>query len=221
LGNKIIGQIVADRTLQDLAQCFKRFEPPAPIQTRRVPLANSDCEVLVLQAAASYETRPFAFDGRSYERIGSTTSVMPQETYQRLLLERAHAKQRWENLPAAVALEDLDQEEILKTLRLGAAAGRMPATVSADAQEVLDRLGLRVHDCMLNAAVVVFGRRMLPDYTQCQLRMARFRGSDKTEFLDQRADSRPRTAITGRGDAVSHASPTGGRPDRTRRVRTG
>jgi hypothetical protein len=39
---------------------------------------------------------------------------MPQETYQRLLLERAHAKQRWENLPAAVTLEDLDQDEILK-----------------------------------------------------------------------------------------------------------
>lgn len=27
---------------------------------------------------------------------------------------------------------------------------------------------------------------MLPDYPQCQLRMARFRGNDKTEFLDQR-----------------------------------
>jgi len=137
---KVIGQIVADRTLQDLAQCFRRFEPTAPTQTHRVPLPDSDREVLVLQADASYENRPFAFDGRPYERIGSTTSVMPQETYQRLLLERSHAKQRWENLPAAVTLEDLDQEEILKTLRLGAAAGRMPATVSADAADVLDRL---------------------------------------------------------------------------------
>jgi ATP-dependent DNA helicase RecG len=26
----------------------------------------------------------------------------------------------------------------------------------------------------------------MPDYPQCELRMARFRGSDKTEFLDQR-----------------------------------
>ena len=66
---------------------------------------------------------------------------MPQETYQRLLLERSYAKQRWENLPAAVTLEDLDREEILRTLRLGAAAGRMPASVPADAADVLDRLG--------------------------------------------------------------------------------
>jgi len=111
---------------------------------------------------------------------------MPQETYQRLLLERAHAKQRWENLPAAVTLEDLDQDEILRTLKLGVAAGRMSASMSADAADVLDRLGLRDHDRVLNAAVEVFGRRMLPDYPQCQLRMARFRGNDKTEFLDQR-----------------------------------
>jgi ATP-dependent DNA helicase RecG len=125
---EITGQIVADGTLRDIAQCFKRFEPPAHIQIHRVSLPNSGREVIVLQAAASYETRPFAFDGRSYERVGSTTSVMPQETCQRLMLERAHAKQRWENLPAAVTLEDLDQDEILRTLKLGAAAGRMSAS---------------------------------------------------------------------------------------------
>lgn len=51
---------------------------------------------------------------------------------------------------------------------------------------MLDRLGLRVRSQILNAAVVVFGRRILPHYPQCQLRMARFRGADKTEFLDQR-----------------------------------
>jgi ATP-dependent DNA helicase RecG len=71
---------------------------------------------------------------------------MSQATYQRLLLERTHAKQRWENLPTAVSLEDLDLDEILRTLRLGAAAGRMPASVSEDPADVLDRLGLRVRD---------------------------------------------------------------------------
>ena len=75
-----------------------------------------------------------------------------------------HAKQRWENLPTAVRAEDLGQDEILRTLRLGAAVGRMPASVSEDPADVLDRLGLRVRGQKLNAAVVVFGRRMLPDF---------------------------------------------------------
>jgi ATP-dependent DNA helicase RecG len=183
---KIVGQIVGDSTLQDMAQALRRFEPPAPVQIQRIALPDSEREVLVLRSDASHESRPFTFDGRPYERIGSTTSVMPQEKYQRLLLERAHTSQRWENLPAAMALEDLDQEEILKTVRLGVAAGRMSPATSADAGDVLDRLGLRSQGRVLNAAVVAFGRRMLPHYPQCQLRMARFRGTHKTEFLDQR-----------------------------------
>ncbi|MBI4208346.1 MAG: AAA family ATPase, partial [Deltaproteobacteria bacterium] len=35
-------------------------------------------------------------------------------------------------------------------------------------------------------AVVLFGKEFLPHYPQCELRMARFRGTDKTEFLDQK-----------------------------------
>ena len=41
---------------------------------------------------------------------------------------------------------------------------------------------------ILRAAVVLFARpdRLLPDYPQCLLRVARFKGIDKTEFLDNR-----------------------------------
>ncbi len=41
---------------------------------------------------------------------------------------------------------------------------------------------------LLRAAAVLFGRedRILPDYTQCLLRVARFRGTEKGEFLDNR-----------------------------------
>jgi ATP-dependent DNA helicase RecG len=41
---------------------------------------------------------------------------------------------------------------------------------------------------VLNAAVVLFGRseRLLPDFPQCRLRVARFRGVDRAEFDDAR-----------------------------------
>src|SRR6185503_1402195 len=38
---------------------------------------------------------------------------------------------------------------------------------------------------LLQAAVVAFAKEVLPDYPQCALRMARFRGITKTEFVDQ------------------------------------
>jgi ATP-dependent DNA helicase RecG len=63
-----------------------------------------------------------------------------------------------------------------------------PAT--RDLRELLLGLGL-IHDGqLLNAAVVLFGKanRMLPNYPQCLLRMARFRGRDKTEFVDNRQE---------------------------------
>ena len=59
----------------------------------------------------------------------------------------------------------------------------MAPSASHDVTDVLDGLGLRVEGQVLNAAVVLFGRRALPHSAQCELRMARFRGTDKTEFL--------------------------------------
>jgi ATP-dependent DNA helicase RecG len=52
-------------------------------------------------------------------------------------------------------------------------------------------LGLIHEGQLLNAAVVLFGRSryLLPHYTQCMLRMARFRGHDKTEFIDNRQEA--------------------------------
>lgn len=56
---------------------------------------------------------------------------------------------------------------------------------------MLTSLGL-IHDgILLNAAVVLFGQtpRLLPNYTQCMLRMARFRGNRITdEFIDNRQE---------------------------------
>ncbi|HKS75944.1 MAG TPA: ATP-binding protein [Terriglobales bacterium] len=88
---EIVGQTVSDSTLQDVAQCLKRFEPPAPVQLQRIALPDSAHELLVLRSDASHEIRPFTIDGRPYERVGSTTSVMPQEKYQRLLLDHHNA----------------------------------------------------------------------------------------------------------------------------------
>jgi ATP-dependent DNA helicase RecG len=65
-------------------------------------------------------------------------------------------------------------------------SGRLIGPVGTRIADVLDRLKLRRDGRILQAAVVLFGKEFLPDYPQCELRMARFRGTDKTEFLDQR-----------------------------------
>lgn len=183
---RIIGQIVSDKTLREVAEIFQKFEPPASIALIRV-VVRDDREVLVLEAIPNPESRPYAFDGRPCQRIGSTTSTMPQATYQRLLTEREHSRIRWENQPAeAYDITTLDSEEILRTVRLGIAAGRLPESTGTAVPDILGLLGLLWDGRPNQASAVLFGSRFMPDYPQCQLRLARFRGVNKSEFLDQR-----------------------------------
>lgn len=51
-------------------------------------------------------------------------------------------------------------------------------------------LGLYHEGRLLNAAIALFGKadRMLPAYTQCLIKMARFRGTDTSEFIDNRQE---------------------------------
>ncbi len=185
-GGRVIGQEISDKTLRDVAEVLGRFEPPAAITQTRVAIAEVK-EVLIMEALPNPESRPYAWDGRPFQRVGSTTSVLPQESYQRLLNQRAHARSRWENQPAGGhGVTELDREEILRTARLGIAAGRLPESTGSDAPDILDRLELAQGSQLNHAAVVLFGTRFMPDYPQCHLRLARFRGVDKSEFLDQR-----------------------------------
>lgn len=181
---KIIGQEVTDNTLQDVAQAIRKLEPPAQIEQSQVHVKDK-LHVLVLETDAG-PAGPYTFDSRPYHRIGPTTSRMPQSEYERLLLARTHSVHRWEAQPATgYGLDDLDTVEIERTLRSAVEAGRLEATVTSPG-EALDRLHLRIDGLLLRAAVILFGRRLLPDYPQCSLRMARFKGTTKTEFLDQR-----------------------------------
>jgi ATP-dependent DNA helicase RecG len=185
-GGIIEGQEVSDQTLQDIAQAADRFEPPAHVSIQRVKVKTGR-EVIAVMVDASLTTGPFTYEGRAYERVGSTTRRMPQGKYEKLLLDRAHGKRRWENEPAeGVELRDIDRDEVFRIVEAAKSAGRLVGPVGAKLADVLDRLKLRRDGKILQAAVVLFGKEFLPDYPQCELRMARFRGTDKTEFLDQR-----------------------------------
>jgi len=113
---RIVDREVSDTTLRELANLQRRFEPPVTIATTRIDIGEGK-EVLILEAIPNPEQRPYVFDGRPYQRVGSTTSVMPQQTYRRLLAERADGRLRWETRPADDY--DLADEELLHLKRLG------------------------------------------------------------------------------------------------------
>jgi ATP-dependent DNA helicase RecG len=144
--------------------------------------------VLVVAVSVG-QSQPYSYRGHAYRRVGTTNQPMSGDEYNRVLLERLHAETRWENQPATEwAVADLDQEEIRRTLEEGIRAGRVEDPGTREPEAVLRGLGLVKQGTLLRAAVVLFGRgeRLPADYPQCLLRVARFRGTGKTEFLDNR-----------------------------------
>jgi ATP-dependent DNA helicase RecG len=102
-----------------------------------------------------------------------------------LLLDRAHSKRRWENEPAeGVTVKDIDRREVFRIVDAARAAGRLIGPVGPHLSDVLQRLRMMRDRHVLQAAVVLFGKEFMPDYPQCELRMARFCGFDNAEFID-------------------------------------
>ena len=181
---KIVGQDITDPTLREVAQEIRRLEPPAPIEQARVPVGSGK-EILILQTTTAPEFT-YTYDGRPYRRIGPTTSQMPQPEYQQQLLARSHALYRWENQVAErCSLSDLDSEEIDRTVEAAIHCGRLESRASSSS-DALNRLQLTSEGQLLRAAVVLFGRKFMPYYPQCTVRLAHFKGIDKSEFLDHR-----------------------------------
>src|SRR5579884_1995621 len=92
---RVLGQDVTDSTFQEVANAIRKLEPPAWIEQARIPVDGVK-EVLILEAAQETDG-PYTFDGRPYQRIGNTTSRMPQPEYERRLLAWTKNQQRWES----------------------------------------------------------------------------------------------------------------------------
>jgi len=185
---EIIGQMVTEKTLRDIEHELTKIEPPAFPDIETVDLRDN-CTVIAVRIPGG--GGPYTYDGRAYVRFGVTTHVMQQAVYEQRLLERMHASKRWENQPAhSLNVGDLDTSEVIRTVDEAIRRQRLEDPGTRDAHELLTGFGLIENGRVLNAAVVLFARhdRLLPHYVQCMLRMARFRGVDKSEFIDNRQE---------------------------------
>ncbi|MCY4227743.1 MAG: putative DNA binding domain-containing protein [Gammaproteobacteria bacterium] len=184
---QVAGQQVSDRTLEQLSAEIMRIEPPAFPEVSRIPVSGS-LEIISVKVAPG-ASQPYQYRGNSYLRVGNTTRKMTSEQQNQLLLERMHDEQRWENRPAKDwTLDDLDTAEIRKTVTEAVQNGRLAEPGGRNAEDLLRGLGLIRGGNILRAAAVLFGKAEFLETVmpQCLLRVARFRGTDRSEFLDNR-----------------------------------
>ena len=180
----VVGQDVSDSTKRAIAEAINRIEPFVSLEINYVRIPNSDKFVIIVNAEKQRFMRPFAYKGRAYLRIESTTTVMPQEQYNHLLMQRG-GKYGWEAMVNPdLKISDLDENAILGAVREGIRNGRLPeVTIREEIPTILRKFGLLRDGNLNNAAAVLFGVDFY-DYPQCLLRMARFKGTTKEEFID-------------------------------------
>ena len=113
------------------------------------------------------------------------TTTMSQALYNELLMQRDGIRHFWESYPnPSLKLSDLDEEEIKKTVRLGIENGRLPETTGNDIPTILERFGVLTNNTLTHAAAILFANKKMSSYPQCLLRLARFKGTDKSVFMD-------------------------------------
>ena len=111
------------------------------------------------------------------------------EEFGRVRFERMHNERRWENQPAdGWTVADMDVAEIRNTVAEAVRIGRLNEPGGRDPEDLLRGLGLLRGGVLFRAAAVLFGNagRLESEMPQCLLRVARFRGLDRSEFLDNR-----------------------------------
>ena len=158
-------------------------------QLQRIPVSEGGLEVLLVQVERATHA-PVSFRGVPYERVLNTTRVMPRASYQRLLAESMHATDRWEMQPAiGCNIDTLDQRELVVTIEEAIRRGRMEDPGTRDPMGLLRGLGLLVQgDQISRAAIALFCKddHSIPEFPQFNLRVARFKGTTRDEFLDNR-----------------------------------
>ncbi len=174
-----------DHTQQVIAQHFKKFDP-APHLRIETLLLETGRFIVALIAEPSYTKVLYQYEGRVFERVGSTKQIMPIAKQQILLLERLDHS-GYESLPTSYTLENLDLEQVKRVIKQGITVQRIDPKAEEESIEGLleNRFSLMKEGQLLHGALILFGKKMTR-YTQCLLKVIAYRSSteDDHHILD-------------------------------------
>lgn len=120
----LAGQEVGDGTIERVSAEVQRIEPPVFPSIERHPVDGTREVILIRVGSGSM--KPYSYKGDAYRRVGNTSLRMSRDEYNRVLFERMHSEQRWENQPAHHwSIDDLDEEEIVVTVEEAIRQGRL------------------------------------------------------------------------------------------------
>lgn len=184
----VTGQAVGANTLEDITQACRDIHPWYPPSIERVPAPDGSGRQVLVVTVPTGNSKPYAYKGRYYQRSGSTTVDMPDETQLSLVLERAHDRDRWEIADSERDLDAIDDDEVHSFKDEAISAGRARFDADASIADVLRALRLLTSDDKPNrGAIALFGRpgTFAGQYPTLGCRLVAVAGTELGEqFLD-------------------------------------
>lgn len=182
---KILGQIVSESTRRDIAQMLAGIEPAVSPVIEYVDLPDKpNLQVIVLRFNPwVYGQKPYTFHGKPYYRLESVSKAMPRDMFEERLRQNFPHQFSWEMRVAdKITIGDLDEKKIRGLVRLGVEERRISEeSLSEPIEVILEKWDLLDNGKVRNAAAFLFSRKKPIFY---EIRLARFRGTDKNYFID-------------------------------------
>ena len=181
------GVQVSDRTIEEISHEIQQIDPPAFPTIDRIGVIG-DKFVIRVQTIAG-RNPPYTYRNQAFKRVGNTTLKLNRDEYNRVLLESLHGESRWETQVAeGWQIQDLDDAEIHRTMEEAIRRGRIEDPGSTSLETILSGFGLLTNRQLNRAAAALFGKRerIERDFPQCCIKLAKFKGTDKSDFLDNR-----------------------------------
>ena len=185
---KIIGQEVTDKTKQEIAQAIAGLAPGVDMRPDYVDVPEYPGHQVIAMHFDGWVwgERPHTFHGCPYYKVESTTQIMPHDMYDERIRAFEPKTYSWEMRPASgVAFDDLNEKHIRGCIRMGVEGGRIPASaLSAPISDTLFKWKLLKNGIPTNGAAMLFSNNV-DEYDNFKIKMARFLGTDKNEFIDE------------------------------------
>ena len=185
---KIVGQQVTDDTQREIAQAIAGLQPAVDVRPEYIDVPDRPGNKVIAMHFDGWVwgDRPHTFHGCPYYKVESTTKVMPQDMYDERIRAFEPKTYSWELRQAeGVTLSDLNEKHIRGCIRLGVEGGRIPASaLSAPISDTLSKWKLLKNGIPTNGAAMLFSDNVY-EYDNFKIKMARFLGTDKNEFIDE------------------------------------
>jgi ATP-dependent DNA helicase RecG len=189
LGVKDDGRIVGLPAAEDKAQELRvrllaAISPPAPLS---VTVEEMDGKELIVIDVPQGLEKPYVCKGKIMVRRGAEVVPAQASEISYLIGQRANTEARWERLPALGIEEDALDAALIRTVARTIKERRgFAIDPGKEPTKVLERFGLVQGGLFTNAALVLFGKNSAEWYPQTRVRAARFRGDDRTDFIDNK-----------------------------------